>query len=259
MTLKGTLANLNAVLNGLQFTPTTNYFGTATLSVSYKDLGNNQTVSVTVALTVNPPASTPRVTIKTPRPLAVPGEPVPFVIQVSDTNPSAQGAKFSLSINFGDGTIKTVSSPPALLVNHVYTNTGTYSVTVTATDEYGHISQPTTATINVVPVAVETNPFNKNQTAIFVGGTSGNDTVNFIAAQGGIAVTVNGVSEGVYSTKGPLVVFGQGGKDVVNKSSGLNNPVYLLESPTASNVKADLDNEAIQWAGLSAALAIQDL
>ena len=57
MTLKGTLANLNAALNGLKFTPTTNYFGSATLSVSYKNLGNNQMVSVTVALTVNPPAS----------------------------------------------------------------------------------------------------------------------------------------------------------------------------------------------------------
>jgi hypothetical protein len=259
MTLKGTLANLNAALNGLKFTPTTNYFGSATLSASYKNLGNNQTVSVTVALTVNPPASTPQVTIKTLFPLVVPGEPVPLLILVSDTNLSAQLATFTLSISFGDGTSKTLSSKLALLINHVYTTTGTFPVTVTATDEYGHVSQAATLTIKVVPVAVETNPFNKNQTAIFVGGTSGNDTVNFTPGQGGIAVTVDGVSEGVYSTNGPLVVFGQGGKDVVNKGSGLTNPVDLLQSPTASNVRADLDNEAIQWAGLSAALAIQNL
>jgi hypothetical protein len=259
MTLKGTLANLNAALNGLKFTPTTNYFGAATLSVSYKNLGNNQTVSVTVALTVNPPASTPQVTLKTLFPVVVPGQPVPVLILISDTNLSAQLSTFTLSISFGDGTTKTLSSKLALLINHVYTTTGTFPVTVTATDEYGHVSQVATLTIKVVPVAVETNPFNKNQTAIFVGGTTGNDTVIFTPGQGGIAVTVDGVSEGVYSTNGPLVVFGQGGKDVVNKGAGLTNPVDLLQSPTASNVRADLDNEAIQWAGLSAALAIQNL
>jgi hypothetical protein len=259
MTLKGTLANLNTALNGLQFTPTTNYFGPATLSVSYKDLGNSQTVAVTTALTVNPPASTPQVTLKTLFPLVVPGQPVPLLILISDTNLAAQLSTFTLSIFFGDGMTKTLSSKLALLINHVYTTTGTFSVTVTATDEYGHVSQVATLTIKVVPVAVERNPFNKNQTAIFVGGTTGNDTVNFTSGQGGIAVTVDGVSEGVYATSGPLIVFGQGGKDVVNKGSGLTNPVYLLQTPTASNVRADLDNEAIQWAGLSAALAIQNL
>jgi hypothetical protein len=50
--------------------------------------------------------------------------------------------------------------------------------------------------------------------------------------------------------------MGQGGKDVVHEGSGLKNPVDLLESTTADNVGTDLDNEALQWAGLTAAMEI---
>ena len=254
VTLKGTLANLNAALNGLKFTPSTGYSGSASLSVSYKDLGNGQTASASVAITVVVPASQPTVTIKTLFPVAVPGEPVPLVIAVSDTNAAAQAAAVTFAISFGDGKSATVSSKSPLVVNHVYTKSGTFTVSVTATDEFGHISSAATTTVKVVPVAVEVDPFNTRQTALFVGGTTGNDTVSFVASGKNIAVTLNGVSEGVYSTSGPLIVFGQGGKDVVHEGAGLKNSVYLLESPTADSIETDLDNEALQWAGLAAAM-----
>jgi hypothetical protein len=130
-------------------------------------------------------------------------------------------------------------------------------VTVTATDEYGHVSQAATLTIKVVPVAVETNPFNKNQTAIFVGGTTGNDTITLTpSGKNGIDVTLDGVNEGVFTTSRPVIVFGQGGKDSVNEASGLKNPVYLLENTTADNVETDFDSEATRWAGLTAAMEV---
>jgi hypothetical protein len=37
---------------------------------------------------------------------------------------------------------------------------------------------------------------------------------------------------------------------------GLKNSVYYLPSPTADNIETDLDSEALQWAGLSAAMEI---
>jgi large repetitive protein len=256
ITIKGTLANLNAVLNGLRFTPMVGYSGSASLAISYKDLGDSRTASATVAMTVVVPASQPTVTIITLVPLAVPGEPVPLVLVVSDTNASAQAAALTFAVSFGDGDSTTISSTSPVLITHVYTKTGTFTVSVTATDEYGHTSAKATATIKVVSVAIETDPLNKNETALFVG-TSGTETVG-LAASGtsGIAVTVNGASEGTYSTSGPIFVFGQGGKDTVKEGAGLKNPVYLLESPTADNVETDLDNEALQWAGLAAALDI---
>ncbi len=255
ITIKGTLANLNAALNGLKFTPTPGYAGPASLAISYKDLPNSQTASATIAITVVVPSSQPTVTIKTFIPLAVPGEPVPLLLEVSDTNASAQAAALTFAVSFGDGHSTTFSSKSPVLVNHVYTKTGTFTVTVTATDEYGHTSAAATAKIGVASVAVETDPFNSTQTALFVG-TSGTETIGFTpSGKSGISVTLGGTNEGVFTTSGPLIVFGQGGKDTV-RESGLKDPLYVLQSPTADNVESDLDQEAIKWAGLKAAVEI---
>jgi RHS repeat-associated protein len=256
ITIKGTLASLNAALNGLKFTPTIGYSGFASLAISYKDLGDNRMASATVAITVVVPASEPTVTIKEFLPVAVPGEPVPFLLEVSDTNAAAQAAAFTFAVSFGDGKSTTFSSKSPVLINHVYTKTGTFTVSVTATDEYGHTSAPATATIKVVSVAVESDPFNSSQTALYVG-TSGTAAISFAASgNGGIGVTLNGASEGTYSTGGPILVFGQGGKDTIRESAGLKNSVDVLQSPTADNVETDLDNEALKWAGLTAAIGI---
>ena len=43
---------------------------------------------------------------------------------------------------------------------------------------------------------------------------------------------------------------------MVKDGSGLKNPVYLIESTTTDNIETDLDNDALQWAGLKAAMEI---
>ena len=213
-----------------------------------KDTGSGSVV-------VNPPW--PTVTIGTPVPTSVPGEPVPFVIRVSDTSSTAQSAKFGFTISFGDGDTATLTGTSPLLVDHAFTQTGTYVVQVTATDEFGNTSAVAKQTILVASVVVETNPFNRTQTALFVGGTSGNDTVNFApSGKNGIAVTLDGKSEGTFTTSGPLIVFGEGGSDTIQESSALKNQSFLLQTMTADNLETDLDNEALQWAGLSAAVEI---
>jgi hypothetical protein len=53
MKVSGTLASLNAALNGLTFTPTSRYVGAASIAVSLKDAGDNLTGSATIAVTVN--------------------------------------------------------------------------------------------------------------------------------------------------------------------------------------------------------------
>jgi len=256
ITIRGTLANLNGALNGLKFTPTTGYSGSASLSISYKDLGNNKTASATVAITVVVPSSQPTVTLKTLFPVAVPGEPVPLVVEVSDTNAAAQAAAFTFSVSFGDTHSATFSSKSPVLISHVYTKTGTFTVSVTATDEFGHTSATATTAVKVVSVAVETDPFNSSETALFVG-TSGTETIDFTASgKSGIAVTLGGVNEGVFTSSGPLLVFGQGGKDMVKEGAGIKSSLYLLPSSTADNVESDMDEESIRWAGLTAAVEI---
>jgi hypothetical protein len=52
MTVSGTLANLNAALNGLTFTPASGYVGAASLAVAIKNMGNGLTASTNVNATV---------------------------------------------------------------------------------------------------------------------------------------------------------------------------------------------------------------
>src|SRR6476660_2183356 len=62
MTFRGTLASVNAALNGLTFTPTAGFSGGATLTITSNDLGNTGTggpltdtdvVNIQVALNVS--------------------------------------------------------------------------------------------------------------------------------------------------------------------------------------------------------------
>ena len=54
VTISGTLANLNAAIDGLVYTPTTGYSGSAPLTISLNDAGDSLTGSATVAITVSP-------------------------------------------------------------------------------------------------------------------------------------------------------------------------------------------------------------
>ena len=57
MTVTGTVANLNAALNGLVYTPTPGYYGTDYLEVSVNNPTDSQTGSANVPITVNGPPS----------------------------------------------------------------------------------------------------------------------------------------------------------------------------------------------------------
>jgi large repetitive protein len=52
MTISGTLTSLNAALNGLKFTPTTNFYGSGTIRIIYTDAKNGLSVSTKIAVTV---------------------------------------------------------------------------------------------------------------------------------------------------------------------------------------------------------------
>jgi hypothetical protein len=52
MTVKGTLANLNAALNGLTYAPKTTFTGNDVLSVTIADSNDNLSGTTTVAITV---------------------------------------------------------------------------------------------------------------------------------------------------------------------------------------------------------------
>jgi PKD repeat protein len=125
-------------------------------------------------------------------------------------DPSAvdQAAPFTFSINWGDGATQVVSGPAGSQVDHTFASTGTYTVTVTATDKDGGTSLVTQQSINIKAVDLQ-------GTALAVGGTTGSDSIVIKPANssGSLNVTVNGVSQGTFARPGQLLVFAQAGND----------------------------------------------
>ena len=99
------------------------YTATLTATDSAKHSGSSSTT-----VTVNDVA--PTVTLSDPS--ATVGVPVNFTATATDISPVVQAAGFTYNWNFGDGTTGTGASP-----SHTYSAAGTYTVSVTATDEYG--------------------------------------------------------------------------------------------------------------------------
>ena len=99
------------------------YTATLTATDSAKHSGSSSTT-----VTVNDVA--PTVTLSNPT--ATVGVPVNFTATATDISPVVQAAGFTYNWNFGDSTTGTGAS-----LSHTYSAAGTYTVSVTATDEYG--------------------------------------------------------------------------------------------------------------------------
>jgi hypothetical protein len=116
-----TLANLNAALNGLVYTPKSGYSGPDSLQISVKDSGDNLTGSATVAIAVNPP---PQVTAPSSANVSQNGS-VTFSTALGDAitvaDISATPASDSLTLTVVNGTL-TLASTSGLAFQNGTTN-----------------------------------------------------------------------------------------------------------------------------------------
>jgi PKD repeat protein len=92
-------------------------------------------------VTVNDVA--PTVSLNNPG-LGIAGDNVYFTANATDISPADQAAGFTYSWNFGDG-----GTAIGVIPAHTYATAGTYTVTVTATDQYGE-SGTASGTITIV-------------------------------------------------------------------------------------------------------------
>src|SRR4029077_15756343 len=129
-----------------------------------------------------------------------------------------QAAGFVYTINWGDGsplqTIpRTALNGPGVAVDHVYAASGSYTVQATATEEGGS-SGATSRAISIQAVEMQGN-------ALAVGGTPGNDTIVLSPADAlvTINVNVNGTSLGNFNPTDHILVYGQGGNDLIQLAS----------------------------------------
>jgi Ca2+-binding RTX toxin-like protein len=67
---------------------------------------------------------------------------------------------------------------------------------------------------------MEADPYNSSLTALYFGGTTGNDTIAFSPAPGnGVKAAMNFVSYGSFYPSGHVVVYGQTGNDIIKTAA----------------------------------------
>ena len=179
--------------------------GTYTVTLTVSD-GVTSTTDTLVMTVLN---GAPLATVSGPG-SGVRGQTQTFTFGALDPSPVDQAADFTYSINWGDGNAETVSGPVGSQVGHVYAATGTYTVSVQATDKDGALGAVVQHTITISAVLVQDGN-------LVVGGTTSGDTINLKVADtsGGVRVTINGVTQGVFNPSGAIFVYAQAGTDNV--------------------------------------------
>jgi Ca2+-binding RTX toxin-like protein len=83
-------------------------------------------------------------------------------------------------------------------------------------------------------VLMETDPYNSTLSALYVGGTTGSDTIAFTPAisngVNGVKVGMNFVSYGSFFPTGHVVVYGQTGNDIIKTAAQTINGVLTYVS-----------------------------
>jgi Ca2+-binding RTX toxin-like protein len=121
-------------------------------------------------------------------------------------------------VNYGDGTGDqplALNPDKTFAFDHVYAASGTYTVRVRVTDDDGG-SRQVSRNVSITAVdATQADPEDPSRTMLVVGGTTGADLIQLTSTLTGVAVAINLVPQGVFSSGGRLLVFGQGGDDTV--------------------------------------------
>jgi uncharacterized delta-60 repeat protein len=195
----------------ITFTPDTAGVYLATLTVTNED-GVTSSASDTVLVDPLPSAGA------SPNQLNLP-------VSAWDPLPANQQAGFTYTINWGDGTPQvpdlqtlpqTAGNGSGLVATHTFTASGSYLVSVTATNQYG-FSQ---STIDVVVI-----------------GSTGADSLSLGGGPnpGDVQVNLNGVAQ-IFHPSDLVFAIGQGGEDTytVNFGSTLTTPIVLAGGGSAS-------------------------
>jgi len=225
MTISGTLANLNAALSGLVYTPTANYSGSDTLHVSVQDSGDGLSGSAAVAITVN---AAPLVTAPTSENVLANSSwafSTAGKDPISVTDNAASGTSDSLTLTVLDGKL-TLGATAGITV--LAGGNGTSSMTINGT----------LANLNAALNGLLYTPRS---------GFVGTDT---------LSISVKDSNDnGTGSASVSLVVKSKtiGGAVIIGGSVGSPTSSSASVSPDTQTAPSD---QTTQWAGVSAAVEV---
>ncbi len=278
-TVAGTLANLNAALNGLIYRPTSGYSGAASISIGISDPGDNESASTSVALTITA-FLPPTITAPSGAVVSENGELVfepatDNAVSVADSGPGNGSDLLTLTVSHGTVTL---ASTTGLTV----TSGANGSTTITVTGSLvnlnaalnGLVYQPSTgytgpdtlsvaikdssdgqsASANVtLSVTGSTAPAIKAPTAIL----TRSDAVSFTGTDA-VSITDPSAGTGVQQ----LLIKDSGGTLNLSKTTGLtfvsgaNNSMQMVVQGTLANLNAALATLTYTLTGKSQTIAM---
>jgi Ca2+-binding RTX toxin-like protein len=163
--------------------------------------------------------------------IGVPGQPLIYTLTASESGLPGSTI-YSYSVLWGDGSpAQTVSGPSGMQISHMFTSPGNLAPSVTVTDSDGNTSTPASTSISITTIALEADPYDSSLTAVYVGGTTGDDTIAITPVAGsgsmpwGIKVGMNFVNYGSFFPTGHVVVYGQSGTDIIKTAAQTINGV----------------------------------
>ena len=227
----------------------TNLDGPSIATVSLKvsdDWGLVSSIS-NATITVNDVAPTASVTGPG---VGVRGQLLTFSISADDISSADSAAGFAYAVDYGDGNTATAAriagNGSGVPLQHTYVASGTYTVTVTATDKDGGVSSAASLPVTITAALLLGGE-------LLIGGTTADDTIalNATGTAGEVHVLINGLSQGVFTPTGPINLYGQTGDDTVTAN---------VSGPAGANLdgQAGADHYVVNFGGLGGNVAISD-
>ena len=200
--------------------------GSRAIALRVTDAGTGASTTTTSNVTIMNVAPTADVAGDT---FGVTGQPRNFNLSATDPSAADALAGFTFAVNFGDGNAIVISPGDPLVLPHRYLSAGVYTLSVTATDKDGGVSTAATHVIEIKSAGILPDPTDPTKTALYVGGTTGNDIIKVIqlGKTGSYDVTVNGVSKGTFGPTGRIIIFGQAGNDSIDVPNSVTLPVEM--------------------------------
>jgi titin len=162
------------------------------------------------------------------------GQARTFTLSASDPSSVDQAAGFVYLITWGDGSPqqtvgRTVGNGSGVAVDHVFTEVGTYTILVTASDKDNGISSIVSHTIVIQSVLIGEGCC--DSMALVIGGTPGDDKVRIVpqGSEGDVKVLINGQDYGTFAASSftSIAIFGQAGDDDLEVTDSIGKEACL--------------------------------